>query len=171
MSLESREDALRLAQLVIERDTKIDALRAELRAKDMWRLECAEALQLEQLLAENAAAARILAHWIQSLNPSFPPPLMKPQIRLVLVRPNSPPDSPPASVQIGGNRVTPAILEAAEDLLHTLNTGERKLLKDLYEVVARAFDTTRDDARGRILLATYGGKGDPKVLPPDEPST
>jgi hypothetical protein len=173
MSLESREDATHLAQLMVERDTRIAAISAELRAKDMLGLECAEALQLKQLSAENAAAARDLAHWLgnQPLNPPFPPPLMKPQIRLILVRPDSPPDSPSTSVQIGGNRVTPAMLDAAEDLLHTLTTGERKLPKDLYEVVARAFSTTRDDAKGRILLAIYGGKGAPKVLPPDEPST
>jgi hypothetical protein len=166
MSLESREDAARFAQLMIDRDTTITAIREELQARDMSGLECAEAVQLEQLSAENAAAAQALAHWVAN-QPLLPPPLMKPQIRLVLVRP----DSPAVSAQIGGTRVTPAMLEAAEDLLHTLNTGERKLPKDLYEVVARAFGTTRDDARGRILLAIYGGKGAPKVLPPDEPST
>lgn len=164
MRIESREEATRLAQLMVERAARIVAIVEELRTKDMRGLECAETVQLEELSAENGAAAQILARWVLDL----PLPLTKPQIHLVLVRPDSPPDSPPSSVQLGGSRVTPTMLEAAEDLLHTLTTGERQLPKDLYEVVARAFGTTRNDAKGRILLAIYGGKGAP-ITPLEEP--
>lgn len=94
------------------------------------------------------------------------PPLLKPQIRLALVHP----DSLTASIQIDGSRVTPTMLEAAEDLLHTLTTGERQLPKDLYGDVARAFGTSRNDAKERVLLASYGGKGAPITLSPEEPS-
>lgn len=169
MSITSREDAACLAQQMIERDARITTLVEGLRTRDMQGLECAETLQLEELSAANDADARSLAHWVAK-QPLLPPPLIRPQIRLVLVRPDGPPDSPAVSAQIGGIRVTPAMLEAAEDLLHTLTTGERKLPKDLYEIVARAFSTTRHDAKGRILLAIYGGKGAPIALPPEEPS-
>ena len=159
--IESREDATRLARQIVERDAKITAL-IEDRPCDTG--------VLQQLWAENAASARILADWV--LDQTLPlSPLMRPQIRLTLVRPDSPPDSPPSSVQIGGGRVTRAMLEAAEDLLHTLATGERQLPKDLYEVVARAFGTTRDDSKGRILLAIYGGRGAPLTPPLEEPPT
>lgn len=171
MSIESREDAARLAQQMIERDAQITALIEELRTKDMRGLECGETVQLEAL-SENAAAASLLARWVLDLPLplSLPPPQVRPQISLVLIRPDSPPDSPPACVKMGGIRVTPTMLEAAEDLLHTLTTGERQLPKDLYEVVARGFCTTPADARERILRAIYGGRGAPMPPPPEEPS-
>jgi hypothetical protein len=162
MRIESREDATRIAQQVVERDTKIAALVADLRDKDMLGLECGEAVQLERLSAENAVAAGTLAQWFLRQ----PLPLVKPQICLVFVRP----DGRHANVEIGGNRITPTMLVAAEDLLHTLMTGERQLPKDLYDIVARAFCTTRNDAKGRILVASYGGNGVPVILPPEEPS-
>ena len=52
--------------------------------------------------------------------------------------------------------VTPAMLEAAEDLLQTLMTRERPPPKGLYELCATAFGTTRDDAKERLLGAMYG---------------
>lgn len=161
----SREDATHIAQQIVERNTAIATIIDELRAQDMLGLECDQTIQLERLSAENAAAAQILARWVISL--PLPPPLVRPQISLLLVRP----DSPPSSIKIGGNRVTPAMLGAAEDLLHTLTTGERTLPSDLYEVVARAFSVTREDAKGRLLLAIYGGKGAPVTPPSGEPST
>lgn len=172
MSIESREDATRLAQQIVERGTMRAALIRELQDQGMLGLECAETVQLEKLETEDAAAAQVLARWLldQPTPPPFPPPLVRPQISLVLVRPDSCPDSPTPNIQIGGNRVTPVMLGAAEDLLHTLTTGERRLPSDLYEVIARAFSVTRDDAKGRVLLALYGGRGTP-VTPSGGPST
>lgn len=172
MSLESREDATRRAQRMIDRAAKITTLHEGLQTNDMAGLECGSTIQLERLAAENAADAQILARWFMDhpTNRPTPPPLVRPQIHLILVRPDSPPDNPPASALMGGTRVTPVMLEAAEDLLHTLSTGERRLPRDLYEVVARAFTTTREDAKARILLAIYGGRGAPATPPAKEPS-
>ncbi len=61
--------------------------------------------------------------------------------------------------------VTPAMLDAAEDLIRVLATGERVLPKDLYDVCSRAFGTTRDDAKKRLLAAMFGTKCfDPEPL-------
>jgi hypothetical protein len=150
MSIESREDATRLAQQVVERDAKINMITEGLRDKDVLSLECPEALQLESLLEENAAAALVLAQWILR----EPPPPPSPRIFLVVERPNR-------HLSIGvveGARITASMREAAEDLLHTIATDERLLPKDLYDLIARAFCTTRDDAKERILAACYGGK-------------
>ena len=171
MNIQSSEDAAHLARQIVERDTRITTLVGELRAQDMRGLECAQAVELEELSAENAAAAPILARWFldQPVPLRLPPPMVRPQISLVLVRPDSAPARAPFSLQVGGNRVTAAMLDAAEDLLHTLTTGEHTLPSDLYEVVARAFGVTRDDAKSRLLRATYGGRGAP--MTPGEPST
>jgi hypothetical protein len=48
------------------------------------------------------------------------------------------------------------MLAVAEDLLHTLTTGDRPPLKGLDELCAKAFGTTRDDAKDRLLAAMYG---------------
>lgn len=48
------------------------------------------------------------------------------------------------------------MLGVAEDLVETLTTGERPPLKGLYELCARAFGTTREDAKERIQAAAYG---------------
>lgn len=53
-------------------------------------------------------------------------------------------------------RVTSEMLDAAEDLLHTLTTGGRPPLKGFYELCAKAFGTTREDAKERVLAAAYG---------------
>ena len=55
-----------------------------------------------------------------------------------------------------GFNVTPEMLASAEDLLHTLTTGERPPPKGLYEICAKAFGTTREDAKHRLLAASYG---------------
>lgn len=78
---------------------------------------------------------------------------MKPRIHLVIIRP----DGRCSDVDIVGNPVSPAMLGAAEDLLHTLISGERVLPKDLYEACAQAFDTTRDDAKKRLYATLYDG--------------
>jgi len=75
-----------------------------------------------------------------------------PWIHLVMIRA----DGSGSDVEIAGDPVTPLMLDAAEDLLHALSCGERLLPKDLYDVVARAFDTTHDDAKKRIYGAMYG---------------
>jgi hypothetical protein len=77
---------------------------------------------------------------------------MKPRIRLVVERAGS----NLSDVEIIGDKVTPVMLDAAEDLLHALSSGERLLPKDLYDTCARAFNTTRDDAKERLLAAMYG---------------
>ena len=84
---------------------------------------------------------------------------MKPHIHLVVKRP----DGRCSDVKISGDPVTPAMLDAAEDLLHTLSTGDRRLPKDFYDMMARAFDTTRDDAKKRIVGAMYGKRGKKRV--------
>lgn len=73
----------------------------------------------------------------------------RPRIHLVLNRP----DGHCSKVEIEGDPVTPAMLDAAEDLLHALSTGERLLPKDFYDTCARAFDTTREDAKKRLTRA------------------
>lgn len=82
---------------------------------------------------------------------------MKPRIHLVLKRPSG----HGSNIEIDGDPVTQPMLDAAEDLLATLSTGERPVMKDLlpralYDVCARAFDTTHADAKKRILGAIYG---------------
>lgn len=76
---------------------------------------------------------------------------MRPHIHLVVERP----DGRRSAVKISGE-VTADMLAAAEDLLETLTTGQRPALKGLYELCARAFDTTREDAKERLLGAAYG---------------
>ena len=57
---------------------------------------------------------------------------------------------------IDGNKITSPMRDAAEDLLHTLTTGERPLILNLYDLVAHAFNTTREDAKRRLTAATFG---------------
>jgi hypothetical protein len=81
---------------------------------------------------------------------------IKTQINLVVNRP----DGRCSEMTAAGDQVTPAMLDAAEDLLHTLTTGERPLLLNLYDVCARAFGTTREDAKRRLMAAMYGKPGE-----------
>lgn len=163
MSLESREEAKRVAQQVIKRAAQSATIIENLRNKGTLGLECLEAIQLDNLLEENAASAQLLAQWILR----EPPARLRPRISLILDRP----DSPPYNIEIGGLRVTPPMLDAAEDLLHTLMTGEREPPRGLYELCATAFGTTREDAKKRILAAMFSKKSAPVSLPPEEPST
>jgi hypothetical protein len=80
--------------------------------------------------------------------------MRRPSIRLVLERP----DGRRSEAEIEGARVTSDMLHSAEDLLHTLTTGERPVIKNLYDLVARAFGTTREDAKARITATAYGAK-------------
>ena len=80
---------------------------------------------------------------------------MKPRIHLVVERPNG----RCSNIEIDGDPVTLEMLDAAEDLIHTLTTGERQLPKGLYELCAQAFGTTREDAKKRLLTAIYGKRG------------
>jgi hypothetical protein len=50
-----------------------------------------------------------------------------------------------------GAAVTPVLLEAFEDLEHTLTTGERRVPEVFYDLCASAFGTTRADAKQRLL--------------------
>ena len=76
---------------------------------------------------------------------------MKPRIHLIVTRANA----HCSNIEISGDPVTPEMLDVAEDLLHTLTTGDRPPLKGLYELCAKAFDTTRDDAKERLIAAMY----------------
>ncbi len=76
---------------------------------------------------------------------------MKPRIHLVVERA----DGRRSEIETGA-QVTEDMLNVAEDLLHTLTTGDRPPLKGLYELCAKAFGTTRDDAKDRLLAAMSG---------------
>jgi hypothetical protein len=78
--------------------------------------------------------------------------MKKTRIYLVVERP----DGHRSDAEIEGAPVTSDMLDSAEDLLHTLTTGERPITKNLYDLVARAFGTTREDAKERITAAAYG---------------
>ena len=80
---------------------------------------------------------------------------MKPHIHLVVERP----DGRRSDIEIGGDPVTTEMLDSAEDLLHTLTTGERPPPKGLYDLCAHAFGTTREDAKKRLIGAIYGKRG------------
>jgi hypothetical protein len=80
---------------------------------------------------------------------------VKPRIALVLVRP----DGRRSEAKIEGTQVTSGMIDSAEDLLHTLTTGDRPVLKNLYDLVAKAFGTTREDAKERMTAAAYGMPG------------
>ena len=80
---------------------------------------------------------------------------MKPRIHLAVERPGG----HRSDAEIDGDAVTAEMLAAAEDLLHTLTTGERPPPEGLYELCATAFGTTREDAKRRLLGAAYGKNG------------
>jgi hypothetical protein len=82
---------------------------------------------------------------------------VKARIHLVIERENG------VCTDTESAEVTPAMMDAAEDLFTTLTTGERPLIKNLYDLCARAFGTTREDAKHRIIAASYGKPG--KALP------
>ena len=76
---------------------------------------------------------------------------MKPRIHLVIER-----EDGRRSEITTGAQVTDDMLAVAEDLLHTLTTGDRPPLRGLYELCAKAFGTTREDAKERLFAAAYG---------------
>lgn len=80
---------------------------------------------------------------------------MKPRIHLRVERP----DGHCSDIEIEGDPISAEMLAAAEDLLHTLTTGERPPPEGLYELCAAAFGTTREDAKRRLLGAAYGKRG------------
>jgi hypothetical protein len=77
---------------------------------------------------------------------------VKPRIHISIDRP----DGQRSEAEIEGAKVTSAMLDSAEDLIHTITTGERPVLNNLYDLSARAFSTTREDAKVRITAAAYG---------------
>lgn len=81
--------------------------------------------------------------------------IVKTHIRLIVTRP----DGHRSDIKIGGDPVTSEMLAVAEELLHTLTTGERPPPEGLYELCALAFGTTRADAKKRLIGATYGKRG------------
>lgn len=83
-----------------------------------------------------------------------------PRIQIVLMRV----DGRVSSAKIAGDHITVDMLDVAEDLLHTLTTGQRPPIKGLYELCATAFGTTRQDAKKRLIGASYGQKGSVKGL-------
>jgi hypothetical protein len=82
---------------------------------------------------------------------------VKPRIHLVIERENG------VCTDTESEQVTSAMMDAAEDLFTTLTTGERPLIKNLYDLCAQAFGTTREDAKRRLVAAAYGKPG--KALP------
>ena len=84
---------------------------------------------------------------------------MKPWIHFRLGRT----DGSRVDISIAEDHITPAIVDAAEDLLHTIKTDERVLPKDLYDLVALAFNTTHADVKARLYRAVYDGKPQPVV--------
>lgn len=85
---------------------------------------------------------------------------MVPRISLVVQRP----DGSRTIHVVRGHAVRPKLWEAAEDLVQTIATGERPPLRGLYDLCARAFGTTRDDAKRRIVGAGYGATfGEPSL--------
>lgn len=76
---------------------------------------------------------------------------MKSRIQLILERP----DGRYSNIEIKGEQITDDMFAVAEDLLTTLTTGDRPPLKGLYELCAKAFGTTRDDAKARLIAAMY----------------
>ena len=78
---------------------------------------------------------------------------MKPRIHLVIERA----DGRRSEIETGA-QVTSDMLDSAEDLLHTLTTGERPIIKNLYDLCAQAFGTTREDAKLRLVASMYGAK-------------
>jgi len=76
---------------------------------------------------------------------------VKPRIHLVVERA----DGRQSEIETG-DQITEDMQAVAEDLLHTLTTGDRPPLKGLYELCAKAFGTTRDDAKERLFAAMYG---------------
>lgn len=82
---------------------------------------------------------------------------MTPRIHLIIERP----DGRCSGAERAEDRLTPEMLAAAEDLLHTLMTGERVPPEGLYDLCAMAFGTTRDDAKERLIAAMYGKRGAP----------
>lgn len=80
---------------------------------------------------------------------------MKPRIHLTIVRP----DGRSSDAKVNGDQVTLKMRAAAEDLLHTLTTGERPPPKGLYDLCAIAFGTTHEDAKERLTGAAYGKRG------------
>lgn len=77
------------------------------------------------------------------------------KILLVITRSDGT-ESRAEGVAAKGDQLTEPMVHAAEDLLHTLTTGERPIVKNFYELCAKAFGTTRDDAKERVIAAAYG---------------
>lgn len=80
---------------------------------------------------------------------------MKPHIQVVLRRA----DGHVSRAKVSGDHVTDDMVTVAEDLLETLTVGVRPPLKGLYDLCARAFGTTRADAKKRLIGAAYGKVG------------
>ena len=75
-------------------------------------------------------------------------------IKLIVSRP----DGHRSTATIAGDNVTPPMIDAADDLLATVTTGERSLPKDLYDAMGTAFGVSRAKAKLQFLRALYGGK-------------
>lgn len=90
-------------------------------------------------------------------------PNIHPRIRLGLIRPNN----HGSEIEIEGDAVTAIMLEVAEELLVTLTTGERPPLTGLYDLCARAFGTSREDAKQRLMFAVYEGRGNALITSQD----
>ena len=82
---------------------------------------------------------------------------MSPRIQLTVMYP----DGRVVEAESVADQVTADKLAAADDLFETMWTGERPLIIGLYDLCARAFGTTREDAKERLHGAAYGKQGAP----------
>lgn len=76
-------------------------------------------------------------------------------IHIALTRPDG-----STTTETCAGEIAPVKIEAAEDLLETLSTGERPVPRGLYVLVAQAFGVDREEAKRRLLAASYGATGE-----------
>lgn len=80
--------------------------------------------------------------------------MSRPYIKLIVSRP----DGSRSTARIAGDNVTTPMIDAANDLIATITTGERSLPKDPYGARAAALAVSRAKAKVQSLRARHGGK-------------
>jgi hypothetical protein len=107
---------------------------AQGKARLQWDAERREVVVVPTTAPETSEAKQL---------PTSPLPL----IRLRIERS----DGRSSETEVAGESVTSEMIDSAEDLRHTLTTGDRPVIENLYDSVARAFSTTHEDT-----AAAYG---------------
>jgi hypothetical protein len=133
-----------------------------------WSLRVAQDYfpNIRPVYAEQIAQGKARLHWDAERREIVVVPTTTPETSETKQLPTSPlplihlrierPDGRSSESEMAGGAVTSEMIDAAEDLRHTLTTGERPVVKNLYDLVARAFNTTHEDAKERITAAAYG---------------